>query len=668
MTLGDIRRALGWPRATIRLGAGLIAFVLISLTAGRGPTALQAAGDNPIVLENQQPGSNTWFWAWPYPDDVAQQIKGYASASSVNQNENITFFVSVNPAQTYTMDVYRIGWYGGAGARLRLHVGPIDGVQQPACPQDPATGLTACNWTAAYTLTVPTDWTSGVYVVLLTNAQGYQNYIKFVVRDGRPAAFLYQHSVATDQAYNNYPDDNATGKSLYNFNSFGPPTTIAGEPRAIKVSYDRPFADSGSGNFFNWEIQLVRWLERSGYDVTYSTDIDTHTNPADVKNHKAFFSTGHDEYWTKEMYDAVEAARDSGVNLAFFGANAVYTQVRYEPSADGVPNRVMVCYRWTPDPIQGPTTTTEFRSAPVNRPEQSLLGVQYYLTMPNTNYVVTNSSHWVYRGAGFRNGDIVPGIVGYEADIYMPTYPAPNSTNQTLLSQSPSPYTDGGGAIINASSSIYQAPSGAWVFASGTMSWSWALDDVPGALSTGRLDARIQRTTANILNAFLYGAPPTITGFSPASGPVGTVVTIAGSSFNGTTAVSFNGTAASFTVVSDTAIQATVPAGATIGPLSVTNPGGTATSSTNFIVTVRLAVSKSSMLGVGNGTVTSSPSGISCGASCSGFFSLDSVVNLTPATDLPNVFNGWSGCDSVAGTTCTVVMSRARTVTANFLP
>jgi len=424
------------------------------MAGGGGPIVTQAA-DNPIVLENQQPGSNAWMWSGPFANDLNQQIKGFASATSVNQNESITFYVTVNPAQTYTIDISRIGWYGGLGGRLRLHAGPLDGVQQPPCSLDANTGMIACNWAASYTLTVPSDWTSGVYVALLTNAQGFQNYVTFVVRDGRPAAFLLQHPVATDQAYNNYPDDNTTGKSLYNYNSFGAPTGITGEPRALKVSYDRPMADGGAGaSLFNWEIQLIRWLERSGYDVTYSTSIDTHANGAELGNHKAFFSSAHDEYWSKEMFDAVEAARDAGVNLAFFGANSVYTQVRYEPSATGVPNRVMLCYRWTPDPVQGPTTTTEFRSPPVNRPEQTLVGVQYFLTLPNADYIVTNSSHWAYAGTGFRNGDAVRGIVGYEADIYMPNFPAPNSTNQTLLSVSPSPYTDSTGAIINASSSI----------------------------------------------------------------------------------------------------------------------------------------------------------------------------------------------------------------------
>src|SRR2546429_9374004 len=123
----------------------------------------------PVVLENQQPGSGNWqMWLRGIPpaDDVNQQIKGYASATSVNLGESITFYVTVTPAQQYTMDVYRMGWYQGLGGRLMQSVGPLQGVVQPVCPADASTGLIECNWTAGYTLTVPTTWTSGVVLVM----------------------------------------------------------------------------------------------------------------------------------------------------------------------------------------------------------------------------------------------------------------------------------------------------------------------------------------------------------------------------------------------------------------------------------------------------------------------------------------------------------------------
>src|SRR5205823_932488 len=228
------------------------------------------AADNPIVLENQQPGSTGWQLygaGYQVADDAAGQVKGYASAASVNKGQAISFAVTVSPAQTYTIDLYRMGWYQGIGGRLMQRVGPLNGVQQPACPLDASTGLIACNWAAGSTLTVPTSWTSGVYLALLTNAQKYQNYIVFVVRDdARPARLLYQQPAATYQAYNDYPNDNRSGKSLYGFNSYGA-NTVTGSRRAAKVSFDRPYKDSGGADFKGYELPLVRWLEKSGYDV-----------------------------------------------------------------------------------------------------------------------------------------------------------------------------------------------------------------------------------------------------------------------------------------------------------------------------------------------------------------------------------------------------------------
>ncbi len=491
--------------------------------------------NNPIVAENQLTGSTQWQIPWgSSATDAVGQIKGYASAASINKGGNITFYVTVNPSQTYTVDVYRMGWYQGLGGRLMEHIGPLNGVQQPGCPTDATTGMIECHWAPAYTLSTQTSWTSGIYLALLTNAQNFRNYIVFCVRDdGRVASLLYKQPVNTYQAYNNYPNDGATGKSLYAFNSYGA-TTVSGGQNAVKVSFDRPYEGDGdssdySQGFLYWEYPFIRWMEKSGYDVAYQTDIDTHTSGGDLLAYRGFLSVGHDEYWSKPMVDAVTAARDAGVNLAFIGADVGDWQVRLESSTTSVPNRVLVCYRYVNlDPVNDPSlTTVEWSLPPVNRPQQTLIGIQYAAEVPWhpqgwAAYVVTNSANWVYTGTGFNNGDTVPWIVGYEADRLFSNYAQPNAVGgtYTLLSQST---LGNGGPSDYGNSSIYQAPSGAWVFATGTMAWTWALDNYIG---TNLVDPRIQLTTANVLNRFL-GPDFTLSG-SPGSQ---TVIQGSGSSY-----------------------------------------------------------------------------------------------------------------------------------------
>jgi hypothetical protein len=184
----------------------------------------------------------------------------------------------------------------------------------------------------------------------------------------------------------------------------------------------------------------------------------------------------------------------------------VYWQVRFEASPlSGAADRVMVGYKdRTIDPVQGPTTTVLWRDPFLNRPEQQLVGVQLSGSIDISGtyppYVVQNSSSWVYAGTGLADGDRIPGVVGYEMDSSMSSVPLPTSVAGTYQVLSQSPFVDPYAGPMTANSSIYQAPSGAWVFGAGTISWSWGLD------LAGTVDPRIQRITANLLNRF--GASP----------------------------------------------------------------------------------------------------------------------------------------------------------------
>ena len=475
-------------------GAGATALTLASL----GGTA--QAAENIVVAENQLAGSEGWkIGVSPYmiANDTSQQIKGYASATSVNRGQSIRFFVTVNPApQTYSIDIYRIGWYGGKGGRLKRRVASLAGKNQGTCPMNSSTCLRECRWSTSYTLAVPSWWTSGIYVAVLTNANNYQNYIIFVVRDdASTSAILYQQPVLNYQAYNNFPDNGINGKSLYPGPSQGA-NTITGTQRAVKVSFDRPYRGPGAGEFFAWEVHTVHWLERNGYDVSYSTSIDTHAAPGRMNNHKLWLTSGHDEYWSKRMYDGARAARGQGRHLMFWGTNDLYWQVRMEPNSAGVANRTVVCYKdkaLDPHPDQALQT---IRWRDLGRPEQETIGIMFTGIMKvaidgGKPYTVTNPGHWAYAGTGFVAGDQVAHLLCPEGDRLVAGLAKPAYKSYTKLSETA--YTTTTGRSDIAQSSIYQSTSGAWVFASGTWRWSWGLD------RPGYIDARIQKTTVNLL-------------------------------------------------------------------------------------------------------------------------------------------------------------------------
>ncbi len=524
-------------------------------------------GNNPTSVENlNNPGTLNWQIGLPgysRSDDSSLQIKGYASATSINKGQPITFYVTVNPTpQTYNIDVYRVGWYNGNGGQLKVHAAGLTGVSQPAPTYDSSTGLIACPWTASYVLDTSqptldsTGWTSGVYLALLTNQNNYQTYIIFVIRDdARIADLMYQQSVTTYQAYNNYPDNNKTGKSLYDGGSYGAKTSL-GTQRAVNVSFDRPYTytdHTGAGELLHYDIFFIRWIERNGYDVCYSTDIDTHTSGARLLNFKGYLSVGHDEYWSRPMYDNVYAARDAGTSLGFFVANPLYWQIRFEPSTlNGAANRVITCYKDatldpynnSSNPLYNPAlTTVTWRDSLLNRPEQQLVGVMYSSWMNADNaadpYVVqnsqTSSGNLVYGGTGLTDGSSVPGVLGYEFDKQFTTFntaitntdPASKTSvvagTYTLLGRSA--FTDAYNSHDYANSSIYQVTSGAWVFASGSMYWNWGLDNyvAPASITTYAVaapSAALQGATANIINLFLSGGAT-----NPLAGPTNLTAT-----------------------------------------------------------------------------------------------------------------------------------------------
>ena len=289
---------------------------------------------------------------------------------------------------------------------------------------DPATKTWSAPWETSLTVTTDATWPPGQYLLRLESSDGGATFVPMVIRDdGSRSGILMQSAVTTWQAYNGWG-----GASLYQGNN----------GRADVVSFDRPYTGNGSGEFLGREYEFIYLVERLGLDVSYWTDVDLHERGQLATNHKAVVIPGHDEYYTVEMRQNLEAARDAGVNLGFFGANNVYRRIRLEPSSIG-PSRHEVNYRdASRDPLNGidPTrVTTSFREAPAANPESSLIGNYYECNPVKADWVVGDPTMWMFEGSGFTKGERVPGMVGNEYDRVTAGVPTPE--NIQVLAHSP---------------------------------------------------------------------------------------------------------------------------------------------------------------------------------------------------------------------------------------
>ncbi len=527
---------------------------------------------NAIVTENALPGNPASEWDIPTQDAGDLSIQGFGTSIGVNKGQSINFKIDVNTGtdRTFSLKIYRIGYYQGNGARLIADLGTITGIAQAACGYDATTGLMDCgNWTVTATWAVPSTAVSGLYIAKLTRSAaggGGTSHITFVVRDDASTSDLYvQTSDATWQAYNGYG-----GNSLY---------VGAGFPfnHANKVSYNRPFITRGGGGgggaqedwWTNGEYPLIRFLEKNGYDISYTTNNDIAQSGNLILNHKVFISAGHDEYWSKEQRNFVEAARAAGKNLAFFSGNEVYWKTRWENSNDGTntPFRTLVCYKEgtlaTPqenacggkcDPSTEWTGLwrdgCSFPAGNACKPENALTGEISWdgntsvMMVPDT---YKNLRFWrntnITSLASGTSATLTSGTLGYEWDWeqYQSSYPSGRITMSS---------TSFDGHVHKLS--LYKYSSGALVFGAGTVQWGWGLDQNHDynleAGSTFPADARMQQATVNLfadmgiqpatLQAGLVAAtastdslPPATVITTPANGavlPEGTPVTIAG--------------------------------------------------------------------------------------------------------------------------------------------
>jgi hypothetical protein len=513
--------------AVLLLAVGIVGF---TVRAQGTPSAAAAAPCDPpvvsvIACENSLPGSPPSEWQVDGSGDAS--IQGFATAMSAKPGETVSFKIKTT-ARALHVDILRMGYYQGNGARLVAGgVKPTATLpqSQPDCVTDSTSGLVDCgNWAVTASWTVPTTAVSGVYLAhLVRDDTGGSSLVPFVVRnDAGSSAILFQTSDETWQAYNAYG-----GNSLYQCTVACPPGTPGGYKAAYKVSYNRPFTTASGITGRDWlmyaEYPMIRFLEANGYDVSYTSGLDVATRGGLLNNHKLFLSVGHDEYWSGDQRANVEAARDRGVNLAFFSGNEVFWKTRWEPSIAGpaTGGRTLVTYKEThfdaPVDPQGPSMWTgtwrDPRFSPPGdaRSENSLTG-QFFLVNSGTTDIKVPSQYSKLRmwrntaAASLSAGQTLTlgagiGTLGYEWDEAANNGFAPAGLfrlSQTTFAAEA--FVDYGTNVAQGVPSkhnltIYKAPSGALVFGAGTVQWSWGLD---GATTGLPPDRNMQQATVNL--------------------------------------------------------------------------------------------------------------------------------------------------------------------------
>ena len=553
-----------------------------------------------IAQENQLPGTPQSQWDISGAGD--QSIQGFATDISVNEGQTVNFKINDTALAPYRMDIYRMGYYQGNGARLVASIGSNQtrAVSQPGPLTNSSTGLVDCgNWSVTASWAVPTDATSGIYFARVVRDNGGASHIVFIVRnDASHSDVLLQTSDSTWQAYNDWG-----GKSLYDSLSAG--------GRAFKVSYNRPF-NTRSGSMHDWvfsaEYPMVRWLESNGYDVTYFTDVDAARNGALIQNHQVYMSVGHDEYWSAEQRANIQAARDAGVNLAFFSGNESFWKTRWESSIDGsgTSYRTLVCYKETQantptDPLD-PTTWTgtwaDPRFSPPadgGAPQNALTGQLFTVNRGVNDIGSPITAPSTFAGLRFwRNTSVAqlgPGqvatlgdsVLGYEWDEAVDNgfRPAGLITLSSTTQDGTQKFTDFGNTVATASAThsltLYRAASGALVFGAGTVQWSWGLDGVHDVTPSAP-DVNIQQATVNLLAdmgaqaATLQAGLVAATASTDTIAPTSTITSPAGgSSFQSGSAVTITGTASDSGGGVVAGVEVSVDGGRTWHPATGTN-------------------------------------------------------------------------------------------------
>jgi hypothetical protein len=498
----------GIPRRTVLRAAAVASALGAGATlGGRSEGARAEAGEGELA-------QNGPIWSGPFP---SRRIWGYVDKHSVLRGGRFNLMLSTGPGVERLRG--RITFYRAVDEETApVWTSPLIKVTRQSVSITAA--AIGANWPVVLADIDTSSWPPGYYSAdFVTESETREPRIaQIIVRDPRAAAaVLLRLSTNTYQAYNPWG-----GHSLY-------PRPDEPQSQGAIVSFDRPTPPA----FFEYELYLLRWLgalgRRAGFAVDCASNFDVHRDPELIQHYKVVISGAHDEYWSKEEFDAFEhRIFRRGGNTIFMGANAAYWQVRYadldapQGAVSAGEGRQLVSYKSLGDPILRRETsvdpmllvTARFRDA-ARRPETMLMGVAYQNWFqpqqdggPRYAYRVVDVDAPFFEGTGYRPGDVAAEVVGYEWDNRDPAgdgqrlwdaqrsriAPLPPERIQVLFAGDA---VGENGQPGRAEAVYFTSQAGAKVFSAGSIRWSWGLG------KTGFERDAFKRFNDNLLTGFL---------------------------------------------------------------------------------------------------------------------------------------------------------------------
>lgn len=346
------------------------------------------------------------------PLPSAPYVMGYASRLSCVAGEDVSFHLS-SSGEAVGLMIERLGAEPTVVFEER-------GIKCSPHPIPDRASSHGCDWPAAYTLSIPEEWSSGYYRATLSVPNGADDALGtlfFVVRSAHPgqnSKILLQLSTNTYNAYTVWG-----GHSLYSYHD-------RDGLQGHRVSFDRPL----HSQFASWELPFVKWAESNGYTLDYAVNSDLEFHPEILEHYNLVLSVGHDEYWSAPMRDHLEQYVADGGNVAFFSGNTCCWQVRSED--DG---HALTCWKqwYNVDPLyrtgDHKLLSTLWSHHLVERPENELTGVGFlwggyhrshgqFMDGP-ASFIVHRPEHWLFEGTDLKRDERFGGedtIVGYECD------------------------------------------------------------------------------------------------------------------------------------------------------------------------------------------------------------------------------------------------------------